>query len=480
MPPLSKSKYLIGLQCPKHLWLEFNDPDKIPEFDAATQHRFDQGHLVGQLAKKYFPKGIDISEKDISENIKKTKELLKKKKILFEAGISTENLYSRADILKPVKDEWDIIEVKMGTSVKDVNIQDVSFQKHCYEKYGLKIRKCCLMHVNNKYVRKGKINPKKFFKIKDITSDVNEAIKGIQERIDLMFKIIGSDKYPDMSIGKRCSDPYDCPISECWDFLPENHIFKLYRGGNRSMELFEDGIHAIKDIPDKFKLTGHQEIQKHCSKTGKPYVNKDGIKQFLKRLQEPLYFLDFETFSSALPFFDGTKPYQQIPFQFSLHVVNRKVKHHSFLAEGKKDPRKEFISKLKEVLGEKGSIIVYNQSFEKGILKKLALEFPKHKKWVEGVLGRIVDLLFPFRNFHYYHPKQQGSASLKAVLPAVTGKGYDDLEIAQGGDASLAYLDYIYGDLKEKERKKIKKDLEKYCGLDTEGMIWILDGLREV
>jgi len=474
MPNLSKSRYIIGLQCPKYLWLLYNDPSKIPKPDAITQHRFNQGHLVGQLAKKYFPGGIDISEEDIAENIKETKELLKKKKnILFEAGISAENIYSRADILKQVKDEWDIIEVKSSTGVKDVHIQDVSFQKHCYEKAGLKIRKCFLMFINKEYVKKGKINPKKFFKIEDITTQVDDAIKGIQERIDLMFKIITSDKYPDMNIGKRCADPYECPINECWDFLPESHVFKLHRGGRKSMELFEKGIHAIKDIPDTFKLTGHQEIQRHCSRTGKPYVNKDAIKRFLKTLSEPLYYLDFETFNVTVPLFDGTKPYQQIPFQFSLHING---KHYSFLSEGKKDPRKEFISKLKEVLGEKGSIIVYNQAFEKRILKELSETFPKYKKWVDDVISRMTDLLIPFRNFHYYHPKQHGSASLKDVLPALTGKGYEGIEIS-GEEAGLAYLDITYGDLSEKEKEKIRKNLEEYCGLDSEGMVLIVDEL---
>src|SRR3989338_7221346 len=162
MPPLlSKSKYLIGLQCPKYLWIAINKPEEIPEVDEATQHRFDQGHLVGGLAKKWFPKGIDIDSEDFKENIEKTKELLKQHKILFEAGILADNIYSRADILNPIgKEEWDIIEVKSATEVKDVNIHDISFQKHCYEKFGLKIRKCFLMCINNQYIRQGEIDPK--------------------------------------------------------------------------------------------------------------------------------------------------------------------------------------------------------------------------------------------------------------------------------------------------------------------------------
>jgi hypothetical protein len=195
-----------------------------------------------------------------------------------------------------------------------------------------------------------------------------------------------------------------------------------------------------------------------------------------------LYFLDFETISSAIPLYPNSKPYQQIPFQYSLHVDNGKeVKHYSFLASGKEDPRKEFVSSLKKVLGGKGSIIVYNQSFEISRLKELAGLFPSCKKWVNPAVKRVIDLLQPFRNFDYYSPIQKGSCSIKAVLPALTGKSYSDLDlIKNGGDASLAFLDIAFSDIPSSEKEKLRKNLEKYCGLDTEGMVWIVDELRRI
>ena len=486
MPLLSKSKYLVGLQCPKYLWIMFHEPDKIPEVDQATQHRFDQGHLVGELAKKLFPEGIDIDEEDFTENIKKTKELLKKRKILFEAGILSENIYSRADVLKPAgKEEWDIIEVKSSTKVKDVNIHDVSFQKHCYEKSGLKIRKCFLMDINNEYVREGEIDPKELFKMQDITAEVDGVTEGIQERIDSLFKVISSEKCPDVKISKDCNDPYECLIEECWDFLPENSVFDLYRGGKKGFELFEGGVHSIKDIPSDCKLTSNQEIQKECEKTGKPYINKVKISNFLKQLEYPLYFLDFETYNTPIPLYGGLRPYQQIPFQFSLHVLNdSETSHFSFLASGDKDPRMDFLLSLKKVIGGKGSVVVYNAAFEKRILNELCSAFPEQKEWIYSVLSRVVDLLVPFRSFFYYHPKQKGSASIKSVLPALTGRTYDDLEIAGGETASLQYLYITHGSsdgkmASESEIKKIREDLEKYCCLDTEGMVGILGELEK-
>jgi len=482
---LSKTKYLNGLQCPKYLWILFHEPEKIPAADAATQYRFDQGHLVGELAKKLFPGGIDIPDENFAANLRQTRQLLEKRTPLFEAGIGIGKIYARADILNPAgKDEWDIIEVKSSTSVKDINIEDVSFQKFCYEQYGLRIRKCFLAHINNEYVKDGDIDPEQLFHTEDISDQVDETSPGIQERIDNMFSIISAERCPDTAIGDHCKAPYDCPLQPvCWDFLPESSVFDLYRGGRKSLELFESGILAVKDVPDYFELNGMQQIQKECEINGEPYIDREGIGRFLSTLEYPLYYLDFETFSPVVPLFDGTRPYQRIPFQFSLHVVEKekaRPEHYSFLAEGTDDPRLELLSQLKKVLGREGTIVVYNQVFEKGVLKELAEAFPDSSDWVDDVSGRIVDLLIPFRSFHYYHPAQKGSASIKAVLPALTGKGYDEMDISNGEDASLAFLEATYGDVPEEARAKIREDLEKYCGLDTGGMMWIVERLRRM
>ncbi len=477
MPLLTKSKYIIGIQCPKYLWMVFHEKDKIPEHDKSTQFRFDQGNLVGQLAKKLYPEGINISTKDFMGNINQTRILVDKRATMFEAGFMNNSLYSRVDILKPApKGQWDIIEVKSSTSVKDINLHDISFQKHCLECYGLKIRKCFLMYLNNKYIKKGKISPKNLFVTEEIT-----AFKYV--KIKEMFDIINSNVNPDTTIGRHCADPYGCPLEgECWGFLPEQNVFDLYRGTNAALELFENEVLEIKNIPEDFKLNDKQSIQKNCAITNKPYIQKEGIKDFIKTLNYPLYYLDFETHSPAIPIYDGMRPYQRIPFQFSLHIVQEDgtSSHHSFLAEGKEDPRPKFLEELKKLLDDKGSIVVYNQTFEISMLNELAVSFPEYNEVIKQYKDRIVDLLVPFRNFHYYHPKQAGSASIKKVLPALTGKSYDDLGINQGNDASLSFVRMIFGEDSKEEKDKIKADLEKYCKLDTEGMIWIVDELRKL
>ena len=463
----------------------FHQPERLPEVDAATQYRFDQGHLVGELARKLFPGGIDIPCESFTNNLRQTNELLEQRVPLFEAGIKADELYARADILNPVgEDEWDIIEVKSSTTIKKVNYDDVAFQKFCYQKHGLKIRKSFLAYINNKYVKNGDIDPGQLFNIEDISDQVKEASTGIQDRIDNLLAIISAERCPDVGIGKHCKNPYDCPLQqECWSFLPENSVFDLYRGGRKSTELLEKGILAIRDIPDCYDLSDKQQIQKACELSGKPYIDKREVGYFLGTLSYPLYYLDFETISPVVPLFDGTRPYQQIPFQFSLHVVMKEhamPEHYSFLAEGTKDPRPELLSRLKELLGEQGSIVVYFQPFEKTILEELAEAFPNYRNWVEGVLERIIDLITPFQDFNYYHPVQQGSASIKVVLPALTGKSYDEMNISNGEVASLAFLEATYGNVPDDVRLKIRDDLEKYCGLDSGGMIWIVDRLREL
>jgi len=480
---LSKTKYLNGIQCPKYLWVLSNEPERIPEPDNVTQYVFDQGHVVGELAKMLFPNGIDIPVDNFMGNIRRTEQLLYERIPLFEAGISAGGLYSRIDILNPANGtDWDIIEVKSTTDVKDVHLHDVSFQKYCCERWGIEIRKCFLMHINNKYIKDGDIAPGQFFIQDDITAAVEETIVGIQDRIDTFFEIISAPECPEVTIGRHCSNPYVCPLVACRDFLPEASVFDLYRGGNKCFELLNQGIIAIKDIPGNYRLTAAQQIQRECEATGQAHVNKVGISDFLSTVHYPLNYLDFETFNPAVPMFDGTKPYQIIPFQFSLHTVKDELsrpEHFSFLAGGADDPRPAFLASLKKVLPDTGTVVVYNQGFEESILKELARAYPEYDSWVSQVCSRFVDLLTPFRRFYYYHPVQKGSASIKNVLPAITGRSYQDMEIADGNTASIAFQEVTYGEVEEDEKNRVRANLEKYCALDTEGMMLIMNKLIE-
>ncbi len=482
---LTKSKYLYGIQCPMLLWISVNRKELIPVPDAATQYKFDQGHLVGELAKKLYPDGIDIPSDNFMGNINRTKELLNQRKPLFEAGVMVGNLFSRTDILNPVnEDEWDIIEVKSSTEIKDINLHDVSFQKLCWEESGLKIRKCFLAYINNKYVKNGEINPQELFIVDDITEPVGFKSLDIRDKISGMMEIINLPDCPEAIIGACCSDPYDCPLMDtCWAELPEHNVFTLYYGGKKSCELYDRGIVEIADIPKTYKLNDKQQIQLSCVANDNVHIDKEGIKEFLGGLEYPLYLLDFETFSTVIPVYDGTRPYQNIPFQFSLHIQENpggKLQHHEYLAEGKDDPRPGLLAALHNKIGDAGSIVAYNKSFEENVLKDLASAFPEYSEWINGILPGFVDLLVPFRSFNYYNPLQHGSASIKKVLPAITGSGYEGMAIAKGDDASLAFLDMAYGNLADEEKLQIRNNLLEYCGLDTEAMARIINELYQL
>ncbi|MDE1869683.1 MAG: DUF2779 domain-containing protein [Candidatus Micrarchaeota archaeon] len=490
---LTKSRYITGLKCSKELWLSFNRPEDLPEADGSTQRRFDEGNLVGELAKSLFPKGIDIKERIPLANDRLSRELLLAGKPLFEAGFIHPNglCYARADILVPAGGSlFDLLEVKSSTSIKEYHLEDIAFQKHCYEGAGLAIRRCFVLHVNNQYKRMGKIDPHAFFTKADVTEEVAKLYPTVPGKIKRLLKITKLKKCPEFGHGEAYhDDPTGVHENDkFWKEHPDMDILHLHRGGSKAIEMLNSGIYMMKDILDHDGLSDKQKIQHKVHQDGNHHIDHKEIAAFLGKLEYPLCFLDFESYATAIPLYDGLRPYQAIPFQFSVHILPKEgasLKHKSFIASGSKDPRKRFLAALKRAIGAKGTIVVYNQSFEQGVLKALGEEFPKEAKWVEGVNLRMVDLLAPFRNFHYYHPHQKGKISLKQVLPALTGKNYDDFEIGNGQDAQLSYLYITHGASDGKkasiaEKRKIRTHLEKYCGQDTEGMVWIVEKLMNL
>ncbi|MFH1045518.1 MAG: DUF2779 domain-containing protein, partial [Candidatus Omnitrophota bacterium] len=313
-PFLSKTKYLDGLKCHKLLWYEYNRKEDLPEIDPSTQAIMDQGKLVGELAHTLFPGGI-LLQRDYmpDKQAEKSLEAAKLRKPLFEPGFVYNQAYALADILNPVaKDAWDLIEVKSSSSVKDEHYYDVAFQKYTYEGAGLKIRKCYLMYINNQYVRKGDIDPEKLFATEDVTKQADELIPEIETNIADMFESIRKKDAPQIKVDQHCSTPYPCPIEDiCWGFLPEKgDIFCLYSGKKKAYDLLERGVLSIADIKEDVKLSDKQSIQVECHKTGLPYVDKKGIKDFIDTLEYPLYLLDFETMNPAIPAYDNSRPFE--------------------------------------------------------------------------------------------------------------------------------------------------------------------------
>jgi hypothetical protein len=484
-PVISKSRYLAGLQCPKLLWYHFNQPDAFPPIDAATQALFDQGAQVGTLAKRLFPNGLEIGAGVIAKDAVDllSRAALSSRLPLFEAGFVTGCAYARADVLVPVgRAQWDVVEVKGTTKAKDVHVSDLALQRHVYEGAGLSIRRCSVMHLDPEYVRRGEIDPRKLFAKTDLTNDVDEVVGSVGRDLKKMVRILGQQRPPKVEIGPQCSDPYECPLQAmCWRAVPKHSVFTLTHVGPQAFDWFHEGIARLQDLPRDTAVNAKQEIQLRAIRNRRAQVDRDALREFLASLEYPLHFIDFETINPAIPIWDATSPYQQVPFQFSLHIVSSpggKPVHHAFLADGTADPRPEILARLKRRLGQRGSIVAYNASFEKNVLRACGAAYPAFAPWWTKAEHRVVDLVQPFRSFHYYHPDQRGSASIKSVLPALTGKGYAGMKIADGATASQEFLRITFGKASAAERRRVRAALEKYCALDTAGMVRIVSALN--
>ncbi len=486
-PLITKSQFLTGVQCQKLLWTTSNAKHLIPRPNAAAQAIFDQGHEVGELAKKLFTNSIEIGQgtDDLEEMVQQTGEAVKARRSVFEAAFSHQSCYAQADIVVPTDDAaWDLIEIKSSTSIKDVYILDLAFQAFVIAGAGLKVGRCVLMLINPDYVRHGEVDPSKFFVRHDVTDAVLAESRQIEPRLGEMFATIRLKNQPDVRIGRHCDAPYTCPLhDQCWSFLPQDNVLELYRGAKKGFKLLAGGINQIKNIPDDFPLTENQEIQRRVAISGQPHVSKAAISGFLRRLEYPVAYLDFETFATAIPLFDHARPFEQITFQFSLHIVaspGSHPEHHMFLADGRADPRLDFLQRLRECLPDCGSIVAYNAGFEQSRLGECCELHPEFQRWLADVDARFLDLLQPFRAFHYYGIGQDGSASIKKVLPALTGRNYDELAIRNGTIASSEFLQVHDTPVSEEERQRVRRELEIYCAQDTEGMIRIVEALQKL
>jgi hypothetical protein len=487
-PYISKTTFLMGLQCGKLIWFRYNAKDQIPAPDEATQAIFDQSTEVGELARQLFPGGMMVAPGIFAPDqvIAQTRRAIRERRPLYEAAFVFNGGFARTDILVPVSgDAWDLIEVKSSFSLKEeVHLPDIAFQAYVLSGAGIKLRKCFLAHINGEFVRHGAIDPQKFFTLEVVTKPVSVLSREVEEQLGAMQRVIGAKAHPEIQIGPHCDNPYTCPLHDhCWSFLPESSVFTLYRGGAKGFKLLKQGVQHLEKIPADFALTDNQAIQRVALLADKPHIDRPALAVFLNQIVYPASFLDFETIGTAIPLFDESSPYQQIPFQFSLHILRSSKAspdHRQFLAEGTADPRPEFMRQLRANLPETGSVVAYNASFEIGRLEECCDLLPEFKPWLRKVTPRIIDLLLPFRGFRYYHPQQHGSASIKAVLPAMTGQGYENMAIQEGAAASREFLRVTFGTVDDAERQRVRQQLDEYCGLDTMGMIQIVRELAKL
>ena len=485
---LSKSRYTQGITCGKKLWLSCYKKEEAE--DMGNEAILDNGTKIGELARSLFGNYILI---DFTTNFEKMlddtkKHLDNKPNIICEASFSYDNNFCSVDILKNDKDGVEIYEVKSSTDITDIYIDDISYQTWVLKKSGLNVKKSYIVHVNNKYIKNGEFNIHEFFKIEDV-SDMIDLDK-VEENIKVLKEIINKKEEPNIDLSLSCHKPYDCPFFKyCTKNLPSPNVFDI--GWNvyfdKKIDMYKRGNITYNDILDNEVLKDKPTEQiKFALNNIKPKINKENIQNLINTFTYPLYFLDFESYQPCIPTIDGTKPYQQICFQYSLHYYleeNGELYHKEFLSEDYDgNPMYGLCKQLCEDIPKNSCVLVYNQSFEKARLNEMASLFPEFREHLLNIKDNIKDLMIPFFNQDYYVKEMKGSWSIKVVLPALfpndKSLDYHNLDqVHKGDEASNAYLNLP--SLSKEEQEKLRNNLLKYCELDTYAMVKIYDKLKE-
>jgi hypothetical protein len=485
---LSKSTTMLGRQCTKALWLNRHRRGLRAKPTAAQQAVLDNGTNVGLLARERFPGGTDCDPDrlvNIPAMLQATQDALNAgATVLYEAAFLHDEVLVLLDILVRDSDGWTAVEVKSATTAKDQFVADAALQHLVITTSGLPLQRVQLMLINNQYVRQGPIDVQQLFRLEDVTAQALAMREGLMADIARFKAVLAQPQEPDKDIGPHCHAPYTCPFRDhCWAHVPTPSVFDLPRIGAEAYALEKSGVVRIQDVPPGTALSAVQQRHVEAHRTGLPQIDAPAVRAFVDGLRYPLHHLDFETIFPSVPLFDGTRPYQQVPFQYSLHVEDAPgaaPHHQAFLGDGQGDPRAAFVQQMLADIGPEGDILVYNSSFESGIIGALAEAMPHHAAALLALRTRIKDLLVPFRQGWYCHPGFGGSNSLKAVLPALVPRlSYSRLAIQDGGAASDTFLRLLLRD-PQLDPAIARKDLLDYCHLDTLAMVEVLAVLRGV
>jgi len=430
-----------------------NDPSKIPPTDAATQAMFDAGHAFEPYVESLFPGGEAIVWDKGDWNSYKTlpartiQALESGSKVIFQGRFEWQQFTFLPDIIEVVGNKLlDLYEIKSSTKVKPDHLYDLAFQKVVLEGSGFTVRNISVIHVNNQYIRQGEVNPNELTKFTDVTSEVNEIAAKTPEYMQAALESATQAGVPD----------------------PNPELAKL---GSKSewLKIYEN------IFPSEPKIWPEDT---------QPVVNKLEIERFLSELQYPLYFFDYETMQGLVPYFDGQRPYQQIPFQYSLHIIRQpgsEVEHKEYLHKDNSDPARPLAEQLIQDIGTTGTVLVWYQAFEKSRNRELGDMMPEYKEAMEAINERVVDLMVPFKSKWYDDPRCEGSASIKKVLPVLCPElSYKTLGIQEGGSAQRLWMEAVLDGARAGEKEKILADLLEYCKLDTLAMVEIYKKLTEV
>lgn len=495
---LTKTNFLTCLDCAKNAWLKIHNPEVYKKYPLSSfeLNIIDTGNKIDEIARGLFPNGVTVESRDDTELTKKL--ILEKTPVIYQPVFTTDKFITACDILvwNNSSDCYDLYEVKSSTSSEEGGgrkteeyIIDIAFQKIVLDELKINVDKLNLIRLNKEYVRMREIVVKDLFLIENLTDQVEEKIEEIKQQMDGVYELLSNENEPQ----GHC----DC-ITKGWNShcttseysnadLPEYPVHAISRINKKKLiELVDSNIFSIHDVSNDFSLSENQRRQVDTAQSGKEYIDRDGIKDFLENIKYPISFLDYETYPSAIPKYSGYRPYQQIPFQFSLHVIeslNSESIHYDFIYPDQGCPDKYFAEALQKHLPKSGSIIVWNERFEKGINTQISEHLSEYKDFMHQVNSRVVDLMIPFygKTTMYDHPKFMGSASIKYVLPAlVPHLSYKDMHIQEGGTASDTWNRIISDEYSDADKNMKIQALKDYCHLDTLAMVEIWRVLNNI
>lgn len=493
--PLSKSKYCTFLQCPKALWLSEYKND-LAKDDPTAESQIQAGIKVGELARGLFGKYIDVTsrnddgELDLDKMISLTSSMIfKGEKVICEASFSCNGCFCSVDILRRESGGYAIYEVKASTHANEVYMYDIAYQKYVLQSLGIKVTGTYLIYINAGYVFGRELDLNRFFRIDDVSLRVEKHCRSVAENVSIALRILESKTEPDCDISEKCNQPHLCPFwSYCTKDLPKPSVFDLYRlGFDKKIQLYRRGLVNISDFKDDGSKCTIRELQiRHTLNDLPTHTDKKEIAKFLSTLSYPLYFLDFETMQLPIPEYTGTHPYSQVPFQYSLHYIEKEdgeILHKEFLAQSGTDPRYELAERLCGDIPRNVCVLAYNKSFECGRIKELASAVPELSEHLLNIADNIKDLIDPFRAGYYYNRAMGASLSIKSVLPAMYPNNpsldYGSLSTVHNGSEAMDLFPRIK-DMTPEQAQIARCGLLEYCKLDTYAMVKVWQELTRI
>lgn len=483
---LSKTSFIKGLQCHKALFLYKHYPQLRDPIPPARQALFNRGHDVGALAHQLFPGGVDASVGLTGAAIAaKTQELIAAGvEIIYEAGFIYDDVLVLADIVVKTAEGWNVYEIKSSLRLSRTYYNDAVLQHYVIAGSGLVVNDFFLVHVNPDYVRNGALNVQEYFQKVSVTGTVKKYVALIRKQVRELKAVLDAPQIPEVAIGEHCFSPYECDFKgTCWKNIVTDNVFTLTGiGRNKQAEFFNQGYVSIKDLPENVELPKAAHLQWQGFVTEQEVVRTAEITAMLEQIGNHALLLDVENFQPAIPQYEGCKPFQALPFAYSLHEWKdgNIIKHRVFLAEPGMDPRESFLREFLSDCSTELPVVVFDASAERVTINNMIRTFPEVASQLEAISARIVDLQKVFASGAYYHPRMKGSYSLKSVLPAIAPDlNYDSLTVQNGSHAMQLYS-RLQTETDLFELATGREQLLQYCETDTLGMVRILNYLHDL